>query len=175
MPRYRENPLITPFSMLCPGISQNTKHHHLTLYKGQVWGEKSYLELCNHNILNIVYDGNINYGYQEVIYYGEIFYIHQNGELYVPPAPGYGFINDRTQIPWDSEILQSFAWLTDITNINFYYFSQEDATYQIRVILDVKCELEGMRSHHEQCTPAYGYFPWYIWTKEGLKIQKYEN
>ena len=134
MSKYRENPLITPFSMLCPGISQNTKHHHLTLYKGQVWGEKSYLELCNHNILNIVYDGNINHGYQEVIYHGAFSYIHQNGDLYVPPAPGYGFINDRTQIPWDTEILQSFAWLTDITNINFYYVSQEDATYQIRVI-----------------------------------------
>ena len=55
MPRYRENRLIRPFSMLCPGISQNTKHHHLTLYKGQVWRSKSYLNLCDDNILKIAY------------------------------------------------------------------------------------------------------------------------
>ena len=159
MPRYRENPLITPFSMLCPGISQNTKHHHLTLYKGQIWREESYLELCNHNVLNIVY------GLPNDI-------IEENGELYVPPVPGHGFISDSTQIPWDSEILQSFAELTNITNITFHSFdtyedSVEDVTYQILVGSWVCYDLY----HTEQCVPPYRYFPWYIWTKEGLKIQ----
>ena len=164
VPRYRENPLIVKFSLLCPGISQNTKHHQLTLYKGQVWREKSYLELCNHNVLNIVYSWSANYD-------SDINPIEQKGELYVPPVPGYGFISDSTQIPWDSEILQSFAELTNITNMTFHYYdtyedSREDVTYQISVGSWVCSPY-----HYEQCVPPYIYYPWYIWTKEGLKIQ----
>ena len=164
MPRYRENPLIVKFSMLCPGISQNTKHHQLTLYKGQVWREKSYLELCNHNVLNILYDWTANHD-------GDRWPIEQNGELYVPPVPGFGFIDDYTLIPWDSEMLQSFAKLTHITNMTFHYYdtyedSQEDVTYQIKVGTFV-CSVY----HYEQCVPPSRYLPWYIWTKEGLKIQ----
>ena len=155
MPRYRENPLIIPFSMLCPGISQNTKHHHLTLYKGQVWGEKSYLELCNHNVLNVAYD-------RSAIYHDDI--LEQNGELFVTPVPGWGFINDAAQIPWDSEILQSFAELTNITNILNKYVD-------IDVMLYVgSWNCYGVE-HYQQCVPPYRYYPWYIWTKEGLKIQ----
>ena len=157
MPRYRENPLITPFSMLCPGISQNTKHHHLTLYKGQVWGEKSYLELCNHNVVNILYDPN----------YADIK--EQNGSLYVPPVPGDGFIRSKTKIPWDTEILQSFAELNNITNMTFHYYDPfedklEDFTYELWVGLYI-CE----SYHVEMCVPPLAYDPWYIWTKEGLK------
>ena len=51
VPQYRDNSLIIPFSMMCPGISQNIKHHNLTAYNGRVWREKSYLELCNQNTL----------------------------------------------------------------------------------------------------------------------------
>ena len=163
MPRHRENPLIIKCSMLCAGISQNTKHHHLTLYKGQVWEEKPYLELCNHNVVNIVYDWSANY---------DTWPIEQNGELHVPPVPSsMGFIRVLTQIPWDSEILQSFAELTNITNITFHFFdiyedSLEDVTYQMKVG-SWKCSGEH---HTEQCVPPYRYYPWYIWTKEGLKI-----
>ena len=162
VPRYRENPLIKPFSLLCPGISKNSKHHQLTLYKGQVWREKSYLELCNHNVLNIVYETDMPNDIME-----------ENGELYVPPVPGLGFIIDRSQIPWDSEIIQSFAELTNITNMTFHSFenyddSLEDVTYQIKVGSYVSVNLDG---NHEQCVPPYTYYPYYIWTKEGLKIQ----
>ena len=162
MPRYRENPLITPFSMLCPGISQNTKHHQLTLYKGQVWREKSYLELCNHNVLNIVYEPTF-------LMPNDI--MEENGELYVPPVPGHGFIKEETQIPWDSEILQSFAELTHITAITFHFFdpytdSVKNVIYQIQVGFWV-CRTY----HYEQCVPPYRYYPRYIWTKEGLKIK----
>ena len=161
MPRYRENPLIVKFSLLCPGISHNTKHHQLTLYKGQVWREKSYLELCNHNVLNIVYETDMPNDIME-----------ENGELYVPPVPGLGFIIDRSQIPWDSEIIQSFAELTNITNMAFHSFdtyedSREDVTYQIRVG-SYKC---SDLFHYEQCVPPKRYYPWYIWTKGGLKIR----
>ena len=161
VPRYRENPLIVKFSLLCPGISQNTKHHQLTLYKGQVWREKSYLELCNHNVLNIVYETDMPNDIME-----------ENGELYVPPVPGLGFIIDRSQIPWDSEMLQSFAELTNITNMTFHYSdpstdSLEDVTYQIKVG-SWRC---SVYYHNELCVPPYRYYPLYIWTKEGLKIQ----
>ena len=151
--------------MLCPGISQNTKHHHLTLYKGQVWEEKPYLELCNHNVLNIVYSWTANYG-------SDRWPIEQNGELHVPPVPSSrGFIRGDTQIPWDSEILQSFAKLTNITSMTFQYFdsyedSLEDVTYQLKVGSFMCLGVY----HQEQCVPPVRYYPWYIWTKEGLKI-----
>ena len=115
VPRYRENPLIIKSSMLCPGISQNSKHHHLTLYKGQVWREKPYLELCDHNVLNVVYSWTANGG-------SDRWPMEENGELSVPPVPGKPFREGESQIAWDSEILQSFTELTNITNITFHYF-----------------------------------------------------
>ena len=160
MPRYRENPLIIPFSMLCPGISQNTKLQHLTLYKGQVWGEKSYLELCNHQALTVVFDISLVYPSLE-----------RYRELYVPPGPGLGFFWDfSSQIPYDSEILQSFAELTNITTIKLQTFdaygdSLEDVTYQLKV----GSYMCYSYNHKEQCAPPYGYYPFYIWTKEGYK------
>ena len=162
VPRYRENPLIIKSSMLCPGISQNTKHHHLTLYKGQVWREKPYLELCDHNVLNIAYDPLAVYREDK---------LEKNGELSVPPVPGRPFREGRTQIAWDSEILQSFTELTNITNITFHSFdsyedSLENVTYQINVG-SWKC-LHPY--HYQQCVPRHSYYPWYIWTKEGFKI-----
>ena len=99
MPRYRENPFIVKFSMLCPGKSQK---HQLTLYKGQVWREKSYRELCNRNAINVEYD-------RFALYAEDI--MEQNGELYVPPVPRI-FISEESSILWDSEMLQSFAELT---------------------------------------------------------------
>ena len=154
--------------MLCPGLSQNTKHHQLTLYKGQVWREKSYLKLCNHNVLNIVYDWTANWDTKKSL----PMTLSLNGELYVPPVPGLGFIIDRSQIPWDSEMLQSFAELTNITNMTFHYSdpstdSLEDVTYQIKVG-SWRC---SVYYHNELCVPPYRYYPLYIWTKEGLKIQ----
>ena len=94
--------------MLCPGISQNTKHHHLTLYKGQVWEGKPFLGLCNHNELNILIWEGANY-YEEPL---------RNGTLYVPTDHGdyNGFKLDKTQISYDTEILQSFFELTNTTN-----------------------------------------------------------
>ena len=168
MPRYRENPLIIPFSMLCPGISQNTKLHHLTLYKGQVWGEKSYLELCNHNFLNILFE-------PRAVYRGDI--MEQNGALYVPPVPGDRFIKDKTMIPYDSEILQSFAELTNITNMTFHSFdsngdSRQDVTYQL-LVGSFKCHMQDAgRMPNDQCVHSLQYYTNYIWTKEGFNTNK---
>ena len=153
MPTYRENPLIIPFSMLCPGISRNMKHHYLTLYKGQVWEEKSYLEICNHNVLDIVYDPH----------FSDIMEL--NRELYVSPVPGYRFKRDWTQIPWDGEILQSFAQLTNIKHITFDYWG---LTYQINV---ASFYCQAVYSYGYECVPPASYYPRYIWTKEGFKIQ----
>ena len=88
-------------------------------------------------------------------------------ELYIPPVPSILFINDGTQIAWDSEILESFAQLTDMTNITFHYI-KEDVTSQIQVG-SFGC---GIRySVTVQCAPPTRYTPWYIWTKEGFKIK----
>ena len=163
MPSYRENPLIIKCSMLCPGISQNTKHHHLTLYKGQVWEEKPYLELCNHNVLNIAYS-------KWSANFGEFF--EKNGELHVPPVPGFGFIRSNTMIPWDNEILQSFAELTNITNMTFHKIERSEVSLEDVNQIQVgnwKCNVRV--GHHRQCVPPTKYIAWYIWTKEGLKIQ----
>ena len=160
MPNYRENSLSMPFTMLCPGISLNPKHHQLTLYKGQVWREKSYVELCNHNILNIVYTLTVSLDSPTSVP------IEQNGELYEPPVLSHGFINQLTRIPWDNEILQSFSKLTNITTMTFHSLGS-DVTYQIEV---------GPWScntiyHHKQCAPPISYNPRYIWTKVSFKVQ----
>ena len=189
-----------PFSMLCPGISQNTKHHHLNLYKGQVWGEKSYAELCDNNVLNVLYSSR-SMRSEDII--------EQNDELYVPPVPGIGFINDDfTQIPWNSEILQSFAELTHITHISFLYFDPDVQSiaspqfsyeqglnkdpipaYEIHIgsfkwklgefcgcgsqtdSLSNRC-LRCRTAHKHQCVTPHSHKTWYIWTKEGFKTQK---
>ena len=117
MSKYTENSAIIPFSMFCPGISQNTKHHHLTLYRGQVWEKKSYIELCNNNVLNIAFDPSSLFGgtmaalFDSSLGSGDV--MEQNGELYVPPIPRWHnnklFNLFDPMIPWDSEILQSFT------------------------------------------------------------------
>ena len=163
VPRFIESHLTVDFTMMCAGISQNSKHHQLTLYRGQVWREKSYTELCNHNLLDIVFDSRFTK-------YGDIIE-SWNRELYVPPVPGRGFLWDQSQIPWDSEILQSFADFTNITGMTFHFqFSDEDSwevTYQIKIGFECIS-----RNHHDHCAPPHRYNPWYIWTKEGLKLNK---
>ena len=160
VPRYRENSLLMPFSMLCHGISQNSKHHHLILYNGQVWKEKSYLELCNHNFVNIVYR-------QNALLPGDV--LEQSGQLNVPPVPGYGFKNDMALIPWDSEILQSFADLANITYITFQQFDYTGNYFGYQIIVGSHlCDIL-MLFHNELCLPPQSYRPWYILTKVGLK------
>ena len=105
-PRYMENHNIIKFSMLCPGISQNTKHHQLTLYKGQIWRTKSYLELCDNNFVQVQYDLG---GSEEVL--------EQNGELVPsgfngnPIARGLSRETYWPKIPYENDILQSFVKL----------------------------------------------------------------
>ena len=154
--------------MLCPGISQNTELHHLTLYKGQVWEEKPYPELCNRNALNILYTYSANWDSYK-------YPLEQNGELYVPPLSQNGLSLEMSQIPWDSEILQSFAQLTDITSISFhyYYFSQtRDSMDGVAWQLDIgSYYCVNLYGNHEKCLHPSKHYPWYIWTKEGFKTQ----
>ena len=104
--------------MLCPGISQNTKHHHLTLYKGRVWGEKSYHELCDNNILSIKYAEENQYTQGKSS--PEEYIMPYLEEFIVPSVPGVGFILDQTQITYTSEILQSFTKMNQITSIAYF-------------------------------------------------------
>ena len=98
--------------------------------------------------------------------------MEQNNSLYVPPTPGFRFSYELTQIPFESEILQSFAWLTNITDMVFRYYDQteeyrEDVKYQILVSSE-KCF--GIYYHYYHCLPPLRYYPKYIWTKEGFEI-----
>ena len=197
VPKYRRSSLVTQFSMVCPGTSQNFNHHQLTLYKGQVWGGKSHSELCDNNILNIVYDPDTIAFFDDVdIGVGNMENfrsrsslnndkIEQNGELYVPPVPGKAFTNGRangllisdrcTQLPWESEILESFAALTKVTYITLRKWnseidrSLEGVEYQIKVG-NWRCT--DKRAYNEQCASLKQYNAWYLWTKESFKIQK---
>ena len=127
MPIYGENPLITPFSMLCPGISHSSKHNHLTFFNGQVLGKKSYLELCNNNVLNIIACG----GTLDMDV-GDSWLIEENG----------GVSNDASKIPSDREILQSFAWLTNITTMTFHRDLSKMATITYQLLFGSSvCEL----------------------------------
>ena len=130
--------------------------------KGHVRG-KSYHKICDNNIINILYEPITLYAEDK---------IEENGELYVPPTPGRIFTNDRETLAWDSEILQSFTELTHITNITFHSYdfyedSLDDVTWQVEVGSFTCVNLND----HEQCVSPYKYYPWYIWTKEGGKIQ----
>ena len=194
VPRYRKNPLVTSFSMLCPGISKNSKAYQLNLFKGQVWEEKSYAELCGNNILNVVYNQRamltediMNKNFQVSSF--------KNGKLNVPPTPGIGFIRDDfTQIPWNSEILQSFSELTHSTDItvsyyaydgNSWQFIQSSFTAEIHVgsftckFWDEMgpicgCDSQGCfpcsRPDKHQCVNPHSHKSMYIWTKERFKI-----
>ena len=149
--------------MLCAGISQNTRLHHLTVAKGHVRG-KSYIEICDNNILNIVYEPTALYPEDK---------IEENGELYVPPTPGYIFRDDRETLAWDSEILQSFAELTHITNITLFSYdpssnSLDDVTWQVEI---GSYQCVNLGGNHEQCVSPSRYYPFYIWTKEGAKFK----
>ena len=144
--------------MFCPGISQNSKLHHLTLHKGQVLTEKSYLELCDHNVLNVI-SLQINLGLPP----------EKNGKLIVPPVPSLGFFRDDSMIPWDTEILHSFAEITKTTNITFYSWDNymPGLTYQINV---GPYECVNGYEDEERCAPPNRHKPWYIWSKEGFLI-----
>ena len=97
-----------------------------------------------------------------------------NGELYIPPVPGRRFINGDTMIPWDSEILQSFAELTNITLITFHdldHIIPKGITFQVKVGSYVCSDKQNHEHTHEHdCVHPINYYPWYIWTKAGFKI-----
>ena len=176
----------------------NSKAYQLNLFKGQVWEEKSYAELCGNNILNVVYNQRamltediMNKNFQVSSF--------KNGKLNVPPTPGIGFIRDDfTQIPWNSEILQSFSELTHSTDITVSYYNYdsngffqahaqltEKIPYEIHVgsfsckfgdrLGDVcGCDSQGcfpcFRPDKHQCVTPHSHKTMYIWTKERFKI-----
>ena len=164
---------MVPFSMFCPGISQNKKQHHLTLYKGQVWRSKVYQDLCDDNILYILGLG-LEWTNRYDPINGDWIQTEYNGYLYVPPLPSiYGFNRDKTMIPWHGEILQSFFELTRITHLTFKSLALHpdkiyDKTIQIRIGNQF---YPYTLYHYDLFLPPNAYYPQYIWTKEGFKIQ----
>ena len=155
VPRYRENPLITKFSMLCAEISQNCEHHHLTLYKGGM--SKAYRKLCGKNILYIYVDNESGMKSQDE--HKQM----QNADL-------------DTQIPSDIDILKSFLKMNDFKQVVIDNTEFSKSKYQLRIgdhiiqsglhILTAGLEV----IHKEQYLPPNSYVANYIWTKEGFKI-----
>ena len=174
VPRYRENPFIIKSRLLCPGISQNTKHHHLTLYNGQVPKEKPFLEFCNQNFITfmVIPDETM----EDEWWWDEI---RNTNKLYEIPDienPGWRtFHQGRPAIAFDIEILESLARLTNITTIaNITTAANTDILKSDQQFLisvgPYACNVENI-AHNEMCHPPYKHFPFYIWTKEGFKIQ----
>ena len=98
--------------------------------------------------------------------------LEKSNELHVPPLPGHWFIVDHTQIPWESEILQSFAELTKITFIMITTMDDfgrrtHEESWQVLV---GSYQYNSHEGSHEQGLSPTRYYPWYIWTKAGFKI-----
>ena len=103
--------------------------------------------------------------------------MEKNGELSVPPVPGKGFRDGLTQTAWDSEILQSFTELNNITSMTFHDASKDDNYYDFRRenITDPGIyvgrnliSFRNSKKFENNMLPPHSYSPWYTWTKEGL-------
>ena len=173
MPRYRENPLVIPFSMFCAGISRNSEHHHLTLSNGQVMTDKSYLELCDNNFINIAYDTWYDIHYDMVP--------QDDGTLYIPPSPGIGFNGFRANIAHNGEIFQSFLDLCRISLYSYNHASVYGSYDKINSYLQLlvgpfQCnDYQNFKwKNLEQyiCLPPNSHAAWYLFTKEGFKINE---
>ena len=68
--------------------------------------------------------------------------LFMNFTLYVPPVPSFGFVLDRTKIPLESEILQSFLELTDmnIRSTRRFYYGNTDY-YDYRDLNEIEEEI----------------------------------
>ena len=164
VPRYRDNPLGIPFSMFCAGISQNSQLHHLTLYKGQVVTENSYPELCDDNFINIAYDTWYDQNDDMVPL--------DDGTLYIPPSPGEGFKKDKTNIAHNGEIFQSFLDLCRITQYTFKHNPNSFLNGESQLLVGpFQCnDFQEHHGHFIKCLPPHSHAAWYLFTKEGFKI-----
>ena len=142
------------------------KYHHLTLYRGQVWGSKTYHDLCNNNVLYVLSESN-DVGLRSQ---NNIEKIEENGQLYVSPVPGWGFIHKASMIPWHSEILQSFAELTNSAQNMLFTTTTTDRTQVSIKVGQLIKYLNDLDYHDLQSLPPNNYFREYIWTKEGFKL-----
>ena len=96
----------------------------------------------------------------------------RNGTLYIPTYKN-GFATDKSQIPYDTEILQSFFELTNTTNYTIKTwgegvdgFMKDGKKTQLCV-----APWECFPFLSAYCPPAIRYQAFYIWTKEGFDIQ----
>ena len=149
------------------------KHHHLTLYKGQVWGSETYHDLCQNNILYVtsheVVEGLGLRGQSNEK-------IEQNNQLYVSHVPGWGFSHDASMTVMHSEILQSFAELTNSADnmylTDHYTNNHKVSIYvgQFKFMFNGQLQMLDQLYHEMQSLPPNLYFREYIWTKEGFKL-----
>ena len=172
VPRNRD-PLGIPFSLFCAGISRNSQHHHLTLSKGQVVTEKSYPELCDDNFINIAYDTWFDQDYDMVPMDNDL--VNPPSEMGIHPSPGRGFLEDRTNIAHNGEIFQSFV---DLCRIGQFTFKHGPGTTFLigasqLLVGPFQCnDFQEHYGHFIKCLPPHSHAAWYLFTKEGFKINK---
>ena len=85
--------------MFCPGISSDSDQLQLNIYKGQFY-KAEYTELCSKNIIHVAFNVYAVLGGEPMM--------DENGKLFVKDSPYYKNLAD-TQIPWDSEVVESFT------------------------------------------------------------------
>ena len=168
MPRYKKSfskerlpTTLIDFTMLCPGMSQITKNHKLQSYRDVIIG-KPYYEICNHNALKIIYNPWAIYTADKLEW--------KNDKMDEPNTP-YPDLLERSQISFDSEILQTFVEASNISHVDIeqydYYDSEklEQADFHLQIGA-YACMEERDRS---ECLMPLAIYAWTIFTKEGFK------
>ena len=115
MPKYKkysskgsEPTTLINFNMVCYGISQNTQKHQLQSYRDAIIG-KPYYELCDNLASKLIYEPYGLYRFDQMVF--------KNGKMHVPYSPVPRYLK-LTQISLDSEIVQSFMELSNITHMD---------------------------------------------------------
>ena len=94
-------------------------------------------------------------------------------KLNIPTDIDKGFKDRATNVPWDSTIIQTFAEMTNTTDLTVDYWSHlrgpvDQEEFQV-VVGVYKC-MTYARNWLLDCLPFLSYRPKYIWTKESLQI-----
>ena len=103
--------------------------------------------------------------------------IQPDWTLDIPPSPGIGFINDRTSIAHNGEIFQSFLDLCRITQYTFKHnpLSFKNGEAQL-LVGPFQCnDFQEHHGHFIKCLPPHSHAAWYLFTKEGFKLNKTEK
>ena len=115
VPRYKKysskgrepTPLIA-FSMVCHGLSQNTKNHQLNSYRNVILG-KPYSEVCDNIVVKMIYEPYALLRLDRLKF--------KNGRMDVPETPVSKYLS-LNQISLNSEVVQTFLEHNHISHVD---------------------------------------------------------